>query len=83
MLRSLFTVLFGCSHTRTTFPITRSRRKPGVGESHGRTHVTCLDCGEELVYDWESMKIEGGTGLRGGWSRWLRLRAERRGTRQG
>jgi hypothetical protein len=53
-----------------------SSRSPFDGESGNRTHVTCLDCGEELPYDWHKMEIEGGAGIRGrGRSHWLRLRA--------
>jgi RNase P subunit RPR2 len=48
MLRFLFRLLFGCGHKRTTFPLKRD----------GQTRVTCLDCGEELVYDWNKMEIE-------------------------
>ena len=41
--------LFGCSHARTTFPLTLVRgRKP---------HVTCLACGKEFDYDWSEMRI--------------------------
>jgi hypothetical protein len=50
MLQSLFNVLFGCSHTRTTFPLTPARQRIG-------TYVSCLDCGKEFSYDWKSMQI--------------------------
>lgn len=51
MLRFL-TSMFGCAHTRCTFPITAT--KPGHASS---TYVVCLDCGKEFPYDWEQMKI--------------------------
>jgi hypothetical protein len=25
----------------------------------GRIHVTCLNCGKQLSYDWDKMEIEG------------------------
>ena len=53
MLQSLFDTLFGCSHQRTTFPITPAR---GNATRRG-TYVTCLDCGKEFAYDWKSMQV--------------------------
>ncbi len=45
---------FGCSHKRTTLPMTLSQR----------TYVTCLTCGEELAYNWDKMRLEGLFGAR-------------------
>ena len=74
-LRSLFRVLFGCAHSRTTFPSTKVGMSPD-GKMRSQTRVTCLICGEELAYDWQKMEIEGG-GTRGRVVfRWLRARAE-------
>jgi hypothetical protein len=53
MLNSLLNSFFGCSHRRTTFPITPRR---GVSVGSG-TYVACLDCGQELAYDWKSMRV--------------------------
>jgi hypothetical protein len=52
----LLNVLFGCSHRRTTFPLTPARK---VGKSNARnaTYVVCLDCGKEFDYDWQEMRI--------------------------
>jgi len=50
LLRTLLRSLFGCSHRKTTFPVT----------SRTGTWVTCLDCGRRLPYDWQKMKIEKG-----------------------
>ena len=47
---------FGCTHKRTTLPMTLSQR----------TYVTCLTCGEELAYNWDKMRLEGRS-LIGGW----------------
>ena len=54
MLTSFVAVIFGCRHSRTTFPLTP---KPGAGPADSGTHVTCLDCGKEFQYDWETMRI--------------------------
>lgn len=53
MLQSLFNSMFGCSHRRTTFPMSPQRRN---GVQHN-TYVTCLDCGKELNYDWAEMRM--------------------------
>jgi hypothetical protein len=47
----LLALLFGCSHPRTTFPITPGRRGFRTG-----TYVVCLDCGKEFHYFWPEMK---------------------------
>ena len=55
-------LLFGCSHSRTTFPLTPTRKSAGPavpGAARFGMYVTCLDCGKELAYDWEEMKISG------------------------
>jgi hypothetical protein len=75
-LRSLFRVLFGCAHTRTTFPSTKVGVAPD-GKMRSQTRVTCLTCGEELPYDWQKMEIEGGGTRARELARWLRARAER------
>jgi hypothetical protein len=48
LLRSFLQALFGCSHRKTTFPVT----------TRNGTWVTCLDCGKRFPYDWQKMKIE-------------------------
>lgn len=60
MLQSLFDTLFGCSHQRTTFPLTPARKNaasPLSGTQRNGTYVTCLDCGREFAYDWKAMRI--------------------------
>jgi len=60
MLQSLINSLFGCSHQRTTFPLTPARRNSGIalpGPQRNGTYVTCLDCGKEFAYDWKAMRI--------------------------
>jgi len=58
MFNSLLNAMFGCSHKRTTFPITPARRSHMSGDASRRgTYVVCLDCGKEFDYDWKDMKI--------------------------
>lgn len=60
MLQSLVNSLFGCSHRRTTFPLTPLRKTGGFQASNVtqyETYITCLDCGRELAYDWTEMRV--------------------------
>ena len=60
MLSKLMDAMFGCRHSRYSFPITvrvASRRTPAA--SRTGTYVACLDCGKELSYDWHEMKVLG------------------------
>ena len=56
MITSLLNSLFGCSHRRTTFPITPARRAGFVNSDKG-TYVVCLNCGKEFDYNWKEMRI--------------------------
>src|SRR5215469_7150985 len=56
MLQALLNALFGCSHQKTTFPLTVQRK---TGDYTRRsTYVVCLRCGAEFAYDWPSMRIQ-------------------------
>jgi hypothetical protein len=61
MLQNFFNALFGCSHQRTTFPLTPGRRTAAIqGQASAirlGTYVVCLDCGKEFAYDWQSMRV--------------------------
>jgi hypothetical protein len=60
MLQSLFDSLFGCTHQRTTFPLTPGRKsavKTAPSATRSGTYVVCLDCGKEFAYDWDGMRI--------------------------
>jgi hypothetical protein len=58
MLNLLLDSIFGCSHKRTTFPITPSRRSQLTPEGTRKgTYVVCLDCGKEFAYDWHDMRV--------------------------
>lgn len=41
--------LFGCQHKHVTWP---QKRAP-------HTYIVCLDCGKEMLYDWQQMKVTG------------------------
>ncbi len=58
MLGKLYDAVFGCRHTRYSFPVTirRPGRRPQAAALTG-TYVACLDCGKELAYDWQEMKV--------------------------
>ena len=53
MIRSLLSKFFGCTHSRTTFPLTPSRKSMITRN----TYVACLGCGKEFPYDWHEMKV--------------------------
>jgi hypothetical protein len=54
MIQNLFRSMFGCSHQRTTFPLTPARK---AGAVRNDTYVACLDCGQEFTYDWVRMRV--------------------------
>ena len=57
MLSKLMDTLFGCWHSHYSFPITvRSSTRSQAAAVTG-TYVVCLDCGKELPYDWQEMRI--------------------------
>ncbi len=56
-MSTLLSILFGCRHSRTTFPLTplpegdpRRRRRENA------TYISCLDCGLEIPYSWVEMR---------------------------
>ena len=57
MLQTLFNSLFGCTHQKTTFPLTPGRTNAIHASARTGTYVACLDCGQEFAYDWKSMRI--------------------------
>jgi len=58
MVGKFLDALFGCWHSRYSFPITV---RPGSRRSRAAavtgTYVVCLDCGKEFAYDWQEMKV--------------------------
>ena len=60
MLGKLFDAFFGCWHNHYSFPITvRTGSRRISAASLTGTYVVCLDCGKELPYDWQEMKVIG------------------------
>jgi hypothetical protein len=57
MLTSLLDVLFGCAHKNYSFPRSTRRGRRSPAASMTGTYVVCLDCGKELPYDWNTMKV--------------------------
>jgi hypothetical protein len=59
MLQALLNALFGCSHRRTSFPLTPVRRSASHSASAAGngTYVVCLDCGKEFAYNWSDMRL--------------------------
>ncbi len=62
MLDVLMNMFFGCSHKKTSFPLTPSRRTGFAasnfsGQKRNGTYVVCLDCGKEFDYNWKDMRV--------------------------
>ena len=66
MLQYVLDSLFGCSHHRTTFPLTPGRKAAhqAPGATRNGMYVACLDCGKEFAYDWEAMRVGQPVGTR-------------------
>jgi hypothetical protein len=56
MFSKLVDALFGCSHSNYSFPRTASTRRSAAATATGM-YVVCLDCGRELAYDWQQMRV--------------------------
>ena len=58
MLGRLIEGVFGCRHSRCSFPVTirRGTRRNDAASLTG-TYVVCLGCGKEFPYDWKEMKV--------------------------
>ncbi len=64
MFSKLMDTMFGCRHSRYSFPITvRAGSRRQAAQRPG-TYVACLDCGREFRYDWQEMKIIGSQKVR-------------------
>jgi hypothetical protein len=60
MFEAILNTLFGCSHSRTTFPLTPGRQNASLAApsaTRNGTYVVCLDCGREFAYDWDRMRV--------------------------
>jgi hypothetical protein len=49
--------LFGCWHHRYSFPMTVKKGPRSAASLPTGTYVVCLECGKEMPYDWQKMKI--------------------------
>ena len=58
MIAKMLDAVFGCRHSRYSFPVTirGTARRPQAAALTG-TYVACLDCGREFAYDWHEMKV--------------------------
>jgi hypothetical protein len=58
MMTKLIDAIFGCRHSRYSFPVTLrgKHRRPPAGALTG-TYVACLNCGKEFPYDWQEMRV--------------------------
>ncbi len=58
MFAALYNLLFGCIHRKTTFPFSlRGNKFARKQATRFETYVVCLDCGRELPYSWDEMRI--------------------------
>lgn len=57
-IETLYDLLFGCTHRKTTFPRTVrwGERRPRAAQLTGM-YVVCVKCGREFAYDWDEMRI--------------------------
>jgi hypothetical protein len=58
MLGRLIEGVFGCRHSRCSFPVTiRRGTRSSEAASLTGTYVVCLGCGKEFPYDWKEMRM--------------------------
>jgi hypothetical protein len=58
MFAKVMDAMFGCRHSRYSFPITiRAGSHRATAAARTGTYVVCLDCGREFNYDWQEMRI--------------------------
>jgi len=59
MFAKLWDLMFGCRHSRYSFPLTIRAGSRRAAAGRMGTYVVCLDCGREFNYDWQEMHIVG------------------------
>jgi hypothetical protein len=57
MIDAVLRMIFRCSHRNMSRPMTPARRCGVSPNASGGTYVVCLDCGTQLPYDWEKMRL--------------------------
>jgi hypothetical protein len=61
MIARVFDAVFGCRHSQYSFPMTiRGARRNSSAAAATGTYVVCIECGKEMPYDWQSMKVVSG-----------------------
>ena len=66
MIQSFLNKMLGCSHHRTTFPLTPARKNgapQAPGATRNGTYIVCLDCGREFDYSWKEMRVGRESGI--------------------
>ena len=58
-LEDLADWLYGCTHRRTTLPVTlpTGLRVDGRQSIQSETYIVCLECGRQFPYDWSTMRV--------------------------
>ena len=57
MITRVMNLLFGCSHSNHSFPITMKSEHVVKGTLAKHTYVVCLDCAQALPYSWREMRV--------------------------
>ena len=57
MFSRFLDALFGCWHSRYSFPITVKKGRRNAAALPTGTYVVCLDCGKEFAYNWDAMRV--------------------------
>jgi len=57
MFGRIMDFIFGCRHSRYSFPLTVRPGSRRSASSRVGTYVVCLDCGREFSYDWQQMRF--------------------------
>ncbi len=57
MIARIIDAVLGCWHNRYSFPLTVHTRSRSQAAALTGTYVVCLDCGKELPYDWNEMRV--------------------------
>jgi hypothetical protein len=59
MFGRIMDFIFGCRHSRYSFPLTiKAGSRRTTNSARMGTYVVCLDCGREFPYDWQQMKFD-------------------------
>jgi hypothetical protein len=61
-LEGLADWVYGCTHRRTSFPLTLRAgvSVEGPQSTRSETYIVCLECGRHIAYDWSTMRVGSG-----------------------